>query len=95
MEFGPSVSCIVYFTIRRFLAKKGKQTVDKALGRDRSLAEQMPRQASIKILRDQLSFPEVTLHIFSVLVFITVSNAPSSSIYLKHGTLHGKYMSLE
>jgi len=31
MVLGPSISCIIYFPMRGFLGKRGKQTVDKAL----------------------------------------------------------------
>jgi len=36
---------------------------------------------------DQLSFPKVILHIFSMFIPIAVSNASSSSLHLKHGAL--------
>jgi len=34
------------------------------------------------------------MHIFSVLIFIAVSNASSSSLHLKHGAIRSKYVSL-
>ena len=60
------------------------------------MAERRPR-LSCQIGRDacdQLSFPKVTLHIFSVFILIEVSNASSSSLYLKHGALRNSYVSL-
>ena len=44
---------------------------------------------------DLFSSPKDTLHIFSMLIFMAVSNTSSSSVHLKHGTLRNKYMSLE
>jgi len=69
---------------------------DRKLGRDRSAAEQKPRPPC-RIGRDacdQLSFPKVTLLIFSVFILIAVLNASSSSLYLKHGALRNRYVSL-
>ena len=43
---------------------------------------------------DQFSSPKDTLHIFSMLVFMAVSNTSSSSLHLKHGALCSKYTSL-
>jgi len=43
---------------------------------------------------DQFSTPKVTSHIFSMLVFMPVSNTSSSSLHLKHGAVRSRYMSL-
>jgi len=42
---------------------------------------------------DQFSSKD-TLHIFSMLVFMAVSNISSSSLHLKHGVLRSRSMSL-
>ena len=68
---------------------------DKKDGRDRSAAERRPRPPC-RIGRDacdQLSFPKGTFLIFSVYILIAVSNASRSSLHLKHGTLHNRYVS--
>ena len=68
---------------------------DRKHGRDRSAEERRPR-LPCRIGRDacdQLSFPNVTLLIFSVFIFIAVWNASSFSLHLKHGTLRDKYVS--
>jgi len=69
---------------------------DRKHGRDRSAAERRPRPPCWigRDACDQLSFPKVTLHIFSVFILIAVSNASSSSLHLKHGALHNRYVSL-
>jgi len=69
---------------------------DRKHGRDRSAAERRPRPPCRigRVACDQLSFPEVTLLIFSVFIFIAVSNASSSSLHLKHGALRSRYVSL-
>jgi len=70
---------------------------DMKHGRDRSVAERSSRPPC-RIGRDaydQFSFPKVTSHIFSMLVFTVVLNASSSSLLLKHGTLCSKYIGLE
>jgi len=69
---------------------------DRKHGRDRSAAERRPRPPC-RIGRDacdQLSFPKVTLLIFSVFILIAVSNASSSSLHMKHGALRNRYVSL-
>ena len=69
---------------------------DRKHGRDRSVAERRPRPLC-RIGRDvcdQLSFPKVTLLIFSVFILIAVLNASSSSLHLKHGALRNRYVSL-
>jgi len=43
---------------------------------------------------DQFSSPKDTLQIFSILVFMAVSNTSSSFLHLKHGALRSRYMSL-
>ena len=43
---------------------------------------------------DQFSSPKDTLHIFSMLVFMAVSNNYNSFLHLKHGALRNRYMSL-
>jgi len=62
---------------------------DRKYGRDRSAAERRPRPPCRigKDACDQLSFPKVTLLIFSMFIIIAVSNASSSSLFLKHGAL--------
>ena len=62
---------------------------------DRSAAERRPRPACLigRDACDQFS-PKDTLHIFSMLVFIAVSNTSSSFLHLKHGALRSRYMSL-
>jgi len=69
---------------------------DRKHGRDRSTAERRPRPPC-QIGRDacdQLSFPKVMLHIFSVFILIAVSNASSSPLHLNHGALLNRYVSL-
>jgi len=46
------------------------------------------------MLMTKLSFPKVTLLIFSVFILIVVSNASSSSMHIKHGALRNRYVSL-
>ena len=64
-------------------------------GRDMSAAEQRPRPACLigRDTCDQFSLKD-TLHIFSMLVFMAVSNTSSSFLHLKHGALRSRYMSL-
>ena len=64
--------------------------------RDRSAAERRPRPACLigRDACDQFSSPKATLHIFSTLVFMAVSNTSSSYLHLKHGALRSRYMSL-
>ena len=59
---------------------------DRKHGSDSSAAERRPRPPCRfgGDACDQLYFPKVTLLIFSVLIFIVVSNASSSSLHLKH-----------
>ena len=69
---------------------------DRKHGRDRSAAERRPR-LPFRIGRDacdQLSFPKVTLHIFSVFILTAVSKVSSSSLHLKHGALRNRHVSL-
>jgi len=68
---------------------------DRKHGRDRSAGERRPRPACLigRDACDQISSID-TLHIFSMLVFMAVSNTSSSSLYLNHGTLRSRYMSL-
>ena len=69
---------------------------DRIHGRDMSAAERRPRPLC-RIGRDacnQLSFPKITLLLFSVFILIAASNASSSSLHLKHGALRNKHVSL-
>ena len=70
---------------------------DRKHGQDRSVAEWRPPKPPCRIGKDacdQMSFPKVTLLIFSVFILIAVSNASSSSLHLKHGALRNRYVSL-
>ena len=65
-------------------------------GRDRSAAKWRSRSTCL-IGRDScdlLPSPKDTLCIFSMLVFMAVSNTSSSFLHLKHGALCSKYISL-
>jgi len=65
------------------------------VGWDRSAAERRPRPACLfgRDACDQFSSPKDTLHIFSMLFFMAVSNTSSSALHLKHGALRSRYMS--
>ena len=69
---------------------------DRKHGRDRSAAERRPSPACLlgRDACDQFSSAKDILHIFSTLVFMTVSNTSSCSFQLKHGALRSRYMSL-
>ena len=59
--------------------------------------ERRPRPAYLigKNACDQFSLKDTfTLHIFSMLVFMAVSNTSSSFLHLKHGAIRSRYMSL-
>jgi len=98
MKYGPGVSRVDYFTMT--WCERGKQLVDEALtgkrqigNRDWSVMEQRPRPPCQigKDACDQLSFPKVTvtLHIFSMLIFIAVSEASKFLFALEAwGTTH-------
>jgi len=69
---------------------------DRKHGRDRPAAERRPRPPCPvgRDACDQLYFPKVTLHIFSVFILIAVSNASSSFLHMKHGALRNSCVSL-
>jgi len=58
--------------------------------------ERRPRPACLigRDACDQFSSPKDTLHNFSMLVFMAVSNTSSSCLHLMHGEIHSRHMSL-